>query len=742
MSAANDTLIIDGMHCASCVGRVEKAIRAVPGVREASVNLATNEAQVSYDSPQATLDTIKNAIVKIGYDARPAPKDSAVAQGEVPERPEYDDLRRRLIVAAALTLPIAIVSMLDLFPVEQYPLRNWVLLVLSLPVVFWSGGRFFTLAVKSLTHGIAEMNTLIALGTSAAFGYSVIATAWPHLFMQTGQMGHVYYEAAAVIVTLILLGRVLEDRAKAKTSEAIQKLLGLQARTARVLRAGVEHDVPIEQVAVGDIVVVRPGEKIPVDGTVLSGTSFVDEAMVSGESMPVEKRPGDTVIGATLNQTGAFQFKTERIGEDTVLKQIVRLVHQAQGSKAPIARLADTIAGFFVPVVVAIATVTFFVWLHWGPEPRWIYAMLAAVSVLIVACPCALGLATPTAIMVGAGTGAKFGVLVKGGEALENAGRIDTVLLDKTGTITRGKPSVTDVVKFGPIDEHELLRIAAAAEVGSEHPFGQAIVRYARERGLELPAASAFKAIEGHGVEATVSGRALLLGNARLMRERGVDTTAADARATELAAQVKTPIFAAVDGRLEALFAVADPVKENSRAAVERLKAMGLSVAMITGDNAKTAQAIAAQVGIELVVAEVLPQHKVDEVRRLQQQGRKVAMVGDGINDAPALAQADIGMAIGSGTDVAIEASDITLVRGGLDGVVAAIVLSRATLRTIKQNLFFAFIYNVILIPLAAGVLFPRFGILMNPMLASAAMALSSVSVVSNSLRLRHAKLL
>ncbi len=740
MSTIDSTFSIKGMHCASCVGRVERAIRGVAGVQEASVNLATNEAQVKYESSEATVARITEAVVKIGFEASPIQTD-APATAASGERSELTELRLRLIVAGALTMPIFIVSMLDLFPVEQYPGRNWVLLVASLPVIFWAGLSFFTIAIKSLSHGIAEMNTLIAIGTSAAFGYSAVATAWPHLFMSTGQMGHVYYEAAAVIVTLILLGRFLEARAKGKTSEAIQKLLGLQAKTARVLKNGVETDVPIERVAVGDLVVVRPGEKIPVDGTVTNGTSFVDEAMVSGESVPVEKGVGDTLIGATINQNGALQFKAERVGANTMLQQIVRLVHQAQGSKAPIARLADTIAGYFVPAVVSIAVVVFFVWLHWGPEPRWIYALLSSVSVLIVACPCALGLATPTAIMVGAGAGARHGVLVKGGAALEEAGRIDTVLLDKTGTITRGKPAVTDFAIVGTCSETDILRLTGAAENGSEHPFGQAIVRYAREKIATLPAATKFVAIQGLGIDAEIDGHAVIAGNQRFLESRGVVVSEQLGRAGALAEQGRTPIFAAIDGKLQAIFGVADPVKENSKAAIAQLKAMGISVAMITGDNAKTAAAIAKQVGIETVLAEVLPQNKTAEVQRLQQQGHKVAMVGDGINDAPALAQADIGMAIGSGTDIAIEAGDITLVRGGLDGVVTAIALSRRTLRTIKQNLFFAFVYNIILIPVAAGILFPKFGILMNPMLASAAMALSSVSVVSNSLRLRNAKI-
>ena len=728
-------LHIGGMHCASCVGRVESAIRAVSGVSDASVNLATGEARVKYEPEQADLARIADAVAKIGYEAQTL-NAGAGAAPQAPDTTELSDIQRRLIVAAVLTAPIAIVSMFDLF--EQYPLRNWLLLALSIPVIFWCGGRFFVIAAKSLRHGIAEMHTLIALGTSAAFFYSAMATIWPHLFMRTGQMPHVYFEAAAVIVTLILLGRFLEEGAKHKTSESIQKLLGLQARTARVIRDGAEIEIPVENVAVGDRVVVRPGEKIPVDGTVLSGRTFVDESMLSGESMPVEKREGDAVTGATINQAGAVQFRAERVGENTVLRQIVRLVQEAQGSKAPIARLADTIAGYFVPAVATIAAVTFLVWLHFGPPPSWAFALLAAVSVLIVACPCALGLATPTAIMVAAGTGARHGVLVKSGAALEAAGRADTVLLDKTGTITQGRPALTDLVTLSGLPEDELLRLAAAAESASEHPIGQAIVRAARERKLTFSTAVDFQAVSGHGAEAQVEGRRVLIGNRALMASRGIELGAAfGERLDALAEQGKTPLLAAIDGKLAGILAVSDPIKPTSKAAVERLKAMGLRVIMLTGDNQRTAMNVARQVGIETVVAEVLPQNKSDEVKRLQQQGRTVAMAGDGINDAPALAQADVGLAMGGGTDIAIEASDITLIRGDLDGVVAALTLGRQTLRTIRQNLFFAFIYNIVLIPVAAGALYPVFGVLLNPMLASAAMALSSVSVVSNSLRLR-----
>jgi Cu+-exporting ATPase len=730
---------IGGMHCASCVQRVENAIRTVPGVEEANVNLATQEAHVKYHPSQASIEKIKQAVTAIGYETRDL--QPAHDHHHSPQAAEFESLRKRFTVALIFTVPVFIISMFDLFPAEQYPWRNWLLLALTLPVLVWSGAPFFTGAIKSLRHGIAEMNTLIALGTSVAFAFSAAATIWPHAFMQGGLMPHVYYEAAAVIITLILLGRMLEARATGKTSEAIQKLLELQARTARVIRDGSEQEIPIEQVRVGDLIVVRPGEKIPVDGAVTEGHSFVDESMISGEANPVEKKFDDQVIGATINQTGSFQFRAQHVGEETLLSQIVRLVHEAQGSKAPIARLADRISAWFVPAVIAIAALTFAIWYFIGPEPRSMYAILTCVSVLIIACPCALGLATPTAIMVSAGTGARLGALIKSGEALEKAGTIDTVLLDKTGTITRGKPEVINVIQTGSRDAKTVLSFAASAEDRSEHPLGQAIVRYAKAKAIELKPVADFRAVEGLGVEATVDSHKVLIGTPKLLTQRQIDASGYTRQFEELASQAKTPVLVAIDEHIEAIFGIADSIKPNSREAVSQMKAMGLKVVMMTGDSPQTANAVAREVGIEEVIAGVLPRDKAGEVKRLQQLGRRVAMIGDGINDAPALAQADIGMAIGAGTDIAIEASDITLIRGDLAGAVAAIKLSRQTLRTIKQNLFFAFIYNVLLIPLAAGALFPVFGILLNPMIASAAMALSSVSVVSNSLRLRNAAL-
>jgi Cu+-exporting ATPase len=597
------------------------------------------------------------------------------------------------------------------------------------------------------------MNTLIAVGTSAAYFYSVVATFWPGLIESAeGVMAEVYFETAAIIIGLVLLGRWLEARAKGQTSAAIKRLMGLRAKTARVVRNGEDVDLPLEDVVAGDEVIVRPGEKIPVDGIVLEGRSAVDESMLTGESIPVEKAPNDDVFGATINKTGSFRFRATKVGKDSALAQIIRLVQEAQGSKAPVQRLADVIASYFVPAVIGIAAGAFLVWLAFGPEPAFTYALLNAVAVLIIACPCALGLATPTAIMVGTGKGAEMGVLIRGGEALEQAHKVDTVVFDKTGTITEGKPSVTDVIPANGLPGEELLRLAASAERGSEHPLGEAIIREANERDLPLVDANDFNAVPGHGVEATIEGRKLVLGNLKLMQDRAFALNGLAPRSETLAEDGKTPMFVSVDGEVAGVIAVADTVKAGARDAVAELHGMGIEVVMLTGDNRRTADAIARQAGIDRVVAEVLPEQKVEQVRALQAEGKTVAMVGDGINDAPALAQADTGIAIGTGTDVAIEASDITLIRGDPRGVATSIRLSKQTMRIIRQNLFWAFAYNVALIPVAAGVLYPVFsdsGIpswlepalgeygFLNPMLAAAAMAFSSVSVMLNSLRLR-----
>lgn len=735
---------ITGMTCAACANRIEKTLGKQPGVVSASVNFATERATVSFDRAATNVDRLVEAVRSAGYDAHPTVAGDDEDPLEKAHAEEYATAKRKFIVAAVLSLPVLVIAMSHgAIPWLNFEGVNWLQLILTTPVVLYSGRHFYTGAWAAFKHRAADMNTLIAVGTGTAFIYSIFATAFPSWFVTAEHAGHgmavpVYFEAAAVIIALILLGNLLESRAKGRTGEAIRKLVGLQPKTATVIRDGAEIEIATDAVLKGDVVVVRPGEKIAVDGVVTQGSSAIDESMLTGESIPVEKRVGDDVFAATMNKTGAFHFRATKVGKDTALQQIVGLVRDAQGSKPPIAKLADKISGIFTPVVISIAVATFIVWfLAASPEVRLTMALVNFVSVLIIACPCALGLATPTAIMVGTGKGAELGILIKGGDSLETAHKLDTVVLDKTGTITKGEPSLTDVVAFD-FDENELLRLIASAEASSEHPLASAIVAGAKERGLELVRASEFNAIEGRGVEALVDGRAILLGNERLMRERSieVDPAAIESLAI-LADEGKTPMYAAIDGKLAGIVAVADTVKEESRSAIAELKRMGLTVVMMTGDNQRTADAVATQVGVDRVIAEVLPDGKSSEIKRLQAEGRVVAMVGDGINDAPALAQADVGIAIGTGTDVAIEASDITLIRGDLRGVATAIGLSKATIRTVKQNLFWAFIYNVIGIPIAAGVLYPFFGILLSPVIASAAMSLSSVSVVANSLRLR-----
>jgi Cu+-exporting ATPase len=675
--------------------------------------------------------------------AEPPPSDIGATSGQDEEaaerRAEIADLGRRVIVGAVLTAPVLFAVMAhEVFGATWVPgllLSHWVQLALITPVMFYTGWPIHRTGWLALSHRSADMNSLITLGTTAAYGYSLLVTVAPGLFPT--DVRQVYFEAVGVILTLILLGRLIETRAKAGTGQAIRELLGLQARTARVVRDGTETEIPVEQVVVGDEVVIRPGEKIPVDAVVLSGSSAVDESMVTGEPMPVTKRAGETVTGATINTTGSLRVRAEKVGADTMLAQIIRLVRQAQASRAPIQRLADAVSGYFVPAVIAIAIVTFTTWFTAGPAPALTLALVAAVSVLIIACPCALGLATPLSIMVGTGKGAQAGILIRSAEALETAHKLDTIVLDKTGTITAGKPSLTDVCPTGDLGEDGLLALVAAAESDSEHPLGAAIVASARERGVALPAAGGFGSVTGQGIQATVDGHAILVGNGRLLAGAGISTAALDPAAAELSAQGKTPLLAAVDGEPAGVLAVADTVKDDSARAVAALRHMGIEVVMLTGDSARTARAIAAQVGIGQVVAEVLPDHKADQIRRLQAGGRTVGMVGDGINDAPALAAADVGLAIGTGTDVAIEAADITLISGSLGGVVAAIELSRATMRNIRQNLVFALAYNAIGIPLAAGVLYPFLGIRLSPIIAAAAMAASSLSVVTNANRLR-----
>ncbi len=751
------TFAVTGMTCASCVSHVEKALREVDGVIAANVNLATEKATVEYDPGKTSMAGFRKAVEDAGYGV------GTVVSEEMPtiadtvsesNRREVRTLRNKLIFAVIIGVYMLLVALSE-YTGNWLPSmfsNRYLLWVLATPVQFWAGWQFYQGMWGALKHKTTNMNTLIAVGTSAAYFYSVAAILSPGFFSAGGRTPQVYFDTASVIIALILLGRLLEARAKGQTSDAIKKLIGMQAKTARVIRQGQESDIPVEAVVTGDIIVVRPGEKVPVDGIIREGSSSLDESMVTGESLPVEKRTGDQVIGATLNKTGSFRFEATKVGKDTVLAQIIKLVEEAQGSKAPIQRLADVISSYFVPAVIGAAAITFLVWLFVGPGPALTYALLNFVAVLIIACPCALGLATPTAIMVGTGKGAENGVLIRSGEALETAHKIQAIILDKTGTLTQGRPVVTDILAIPGINQDELLRLAASAERGSEHPLGEAIINAAREKNLTLEDAASFNAIPGLGIEAKIDGKAVLLGNLKLIQDRGFSLNGLEEKASQLSREGKTPMFLAIDGSSTGIIAVADTLKPNSKAAVKELHRLGLEVVMLTGDNKRTAEAIAKEVGIERVLAEVLPENKAAEVKRLQGEGKVVAMVGDGINDAPALAQADVGIAIGTGTDVAIEAADVTLMSGDLSGVVTAIALSKRTLRTIKQNLFWAFAYNVALIPIAAGVMYFAFGQsgtpqglrfffgdygFLNPMLAALAMATSSVTVVSNSLRLR-----
>jgi Cu+-exporting ATPase len=743
-----ETLDIEGMTCASCAASVEKSLSRTPGVQRAVVNYATEKATVDYVPTQATPASLKQAVVNAGYGVvERAPDTSAAERSAEIDRQKaaaYQKLKRRFWVAAGLALIIMPLSMLMLWPQMMSrlstPVLNYVLLALTLPVLLYSGREFYSSAWNGFKHRSANMDTLIAVGTGAAFLYSLAATLAPHFFRQHGLMPEVYYDTTATIIALILLGKVLEMRAKTQTSAAMKSLLGLQAKTARLVRPdGQEVDVPIEQVQLGDLVVVRPGEKVATDGLIEVGHSAVDEAMLTGESLPVEKRVGDPVFGATLNKTGSFRFRVTKVGAETMLSQIVKMVEDAQGSRAPIQRLADKVSSIFVPTVVVIALVTFVLWFDLAPlESRLPLALVNFVAVLIIACPCALGLATPTAIMVSTGKGAENGVLIRNAEALEKAYQVNTILLDKTGTITRGEPSVTDFLVADGQPAAQLLPLVAAVERQSEHPLAEAVVRYADARQAASLPATGFRAVEGKVAAATINGQEVLIGNARLLAEAGVNVPPKlQQQAEALLAQAKTVLYVAVAGQAAGLIGVADTVRDTSAAAIKRLQSLGMEVVMMTGDNPQTAGQVAAQVGIKRFFAEVLPQDKAGKVKELQAEGRTVAMVGDGINDAPALAQADIGLAIGGGTDVAMEAAGITLMRSDLHGVVTAIELSRQTIRTIKQNLFFAFIYNTLGIPIAAGLLYPVFGLLLSPMLAAASMALSSVSVLTNSLRLR-----
>ncbi len=739
-------LPIDGMTCASCVRRVEKALLRVPGVSEATVNLATEQARVVADPEVATPEHLRAAVERAGYKVRNRPVASGAAPGAAaPDRDqersrqhELDELRRKWLVS--LVLGAAMMVLMDL--PWHLDMAVWapVLLIGASVIQFWPGAVFYAGAWNAGRHGGATMDTLIAVGTSAAYGYSAFVTLWPALARRLGFPFHLYYESAVIIIALVLLGRWMEQRAMRQTGAAIRTLVRLQAKTARAIRGGAEHDIPVEEVVVGDHIRVRPGEKVPVDGVILEGASAIDESMLTGESLPVEKEPGDPVIGATLNTSGSFVFRATQIGRDTVLAQIVRLVEEAHASKAPIQRLADAIAGVFVPVVLILALLTFGGWLLFGPEPRLILGLTAAIAVLIIACPCALGLATPTAIMVGSGKAAELGILIRSGEALEQARRVTSIVLDKTGTLTTGTPEVVQLLAAGERSEAELLRLAAGAERGSEHPVGAAIVARARMLGLDLPSPERFESIAGKGVTATVDGHRLALGNRALMEQAGVSVNPLDKHASEAARRGATAMFVAIDGRPAGLIAVADRLKPGARDTVAELRALGLEVWMLTGDARASAETIAREAGIDPahVLAEIAPGAKAETIRALQAGGRVVAMVGDGINDAPALAQADLGIAIGTGTDVAIAASDITLIGGTLRNLVSAIALARKTVAVIKQGLFWAFAYNIILIPVAMGALYPFVHVLLSPVLAAAAMAVSSVSVVTNALRLRR----
>ncbi|PSB22730.1 copper-translocating P-type ATPase [filamentous cyanobacterium CCP2] len=741
------TLKLRGMSCASCANNVEEAIRSVPGVETCNVNFGAEQATVQYNPQHTGVEEIQQAIEAAGYSSYSL-QEQEMLTGETDaeqaaRQAESQKLKRRLILGGVVTTILVIggLPMMTGLPIPWIPawLHNPVLqLVLTAPIQFWSGESFYKGAWKALKRHTATMDTLVALGTSAAFFYSLFPTFFPEFFLNQGLSPDVYYEISAVVITLILLGRLLENRAKGQTSEAIRKLIGLQAKTARVIRNGKEIDIPIAEVELGEIILVRPGEKIPVDGEIIDGSSTIDEAMVTGESVPVKKQAGDEVIGATLNKTGSFKFRATRVGKDTFLAQIVKLVQQAQGSKAPIQKLADQVTRWFVPVVIALAIFTFILW--YNVMGNTTMALITTIGVLIIACPCALGLATPTSIMVGTGKGAENGILIKGAESLEQAHKIQTIVLDKTGTITQGKPTVTDFITVkGTADRNELklLKLAASVERNSEHPLAEAVVQYAQAQGVELAEVQEFEAITGSGVQGSVFDRSVQIGTYRWMNELGIDTSSLQEQWDQLEHRGRTAIWIAVDGNVEGIMGIADAVKPSSVNAIRAMQKLGLEVVMLTGDNRRTAEVIAREVGIERVFAEVRPDQKAATVEKIQLEGKIVAMVGDGINDAPALAQADVGMAIGTGTDVAIAASDITLISGDLQGIVTAIQLSRATIRNIRQNLFFAFIYNVAGIPIAAGILYPIFGWLLSPIIAGAAMAFSSVSVVTNALRLR-----
>lgn len=743
MAETKKIFSIKGMHCASCVALLEDSLKKVDGVIKATVNLATEKATVVYDSVKVTDKHLASAVSNVGYQALISDEKKHESDEQAEKKKELRDLKIKVIISLFLGGLVLWGSFPGIMDTAPKILQNfWVQFLLATPVQFWAGYGFYRATISALKHRTANMDTLVTIGTTVAYGYSAFVTAFPGLVASLGIEATPYFDTSTIIIGLILLGRFFEARAKAGTSEAIKKLIGMQAKTARIIKDGKEFDIAIDQVQIGDIIRVRPGEKIPVDGIIIEGESSIDESMVTGESIPVDKTSKDTVIGATINKTGTFIFKATKVGQETMLAQIIKLVQEAQGSKAPIQRLADLVSSYFVPAVVMLAIATFVMWYVFGPNPALLFALLNTVAVLIIACPCAMGLATPTAIMVGTGKGAEHGILIKDAESLETAHKITTVIFDKTGTLTKGKPEVTDVIALDPFNKNELLMLAGSIEKGSEHSLAEAIVKFAEEKKIVLGKAEKFQAIPGHGVEGIIDGKKIIFGNKRLMDKESVVIDFAADEINSMENSGKTVMMLAAEGKLAGLIAVADIIKESAKEGLLALEKLGIETVMITGDNQRTANAIGKALGIKRILAQVLPDQKEAEVRKIQAEGKVVAMVGDGINDAPALAAADVGIAMGTGTDVAIEAADITLINKDLKSVAAAIVLSKKTMKTIKMNLVWAFGYNVILIPVAMGVLYPFFHILLNPIFASVAMATSSVSVVSNSLLLKRKKII